>query len=72
MERKKLDRIPEVKRLTGLSRSSIYGLMAANEFPKSVVLGSRAVAWVHGEVMDWIEAAIARRDAITPSNTGEH
>lgn len=63
MERKKLIRIEELLELTGQSRSGLYGKIAKNEFPRPVSLGVRAKAWVLGEVIDWIEAAIARRDA---------
>ena len=54
-------RIEEVKRLTGLSRSSIY---ARADFPQPVKLGARAVAWVQSEIDQWIEQRIAAsRDA---------
>jgi len=52
-----------VERATGLSRSSIYELMAHDEFPKPVPLGSRAVGWVESEVLAWVRERIARRDA---------
>lgn len=54
-----LIRRKEVERLTTLSRSRIYALMAQNAFPKSVSLGSMSVAWIESEVRDWIAARIA-------------
>lgn len=54
----KLIRLPAVKEITGLSRSTIY---ADPTFPKQVKIGERAVAWVEGEVRDWIEARMAER-----------
>lgn len=62
-ELKRLIRRQEVETLTGVPRASLYDKMAAGEFPKPVSLGGRAKGWVYGEVIEWIEAAIARRDA---------
>ena len=45
---------------TGLSRATIYRLMEAGEFPQSVKIGLRAVAWPSSEVQEWIQAAIAK------------
>lgn len=51
-------RLPEVKNITGLSRASIYLFMSKGEFPKSVSIGDRAVAWVDSDIQDWIEERI--------------
>lgn len=50
-----LVRMPEVMRLTGLSRSTIYRMVNRGEFPAPVEDGQRAVAWRKREVVDWIE-----------------
>lgn len=57
-------RLPEVKALTGLSRSTVYERIRDGQFPKPVGLGGRNVGWVESEVSAWIEAriAIARGD----------
>lgn len=52
-------RLPEVKRLTALSRSTLYARIAAGELTKPVALGARAVGWPSIE----IEAIIAARIA---------
>ena len=49
-------RLPDVQKLTGLSRSSVYRLEAAGEFPKRVRLSERATAWRENELLDWIDA----------------
>ena len=49
-------RLPEVKRLTGLSRSSLYRLMAKGLFPAQVQISERAVGWREEEVQGWIES----------------
>ena len=44
----------EVSEMTGLSRSSIYAMMAAGEFPRPVRIGARAVRWHENEVRAFI------------------
>ena len=46
-------RLPQVKEITSLSKSSIYRLMEDGDFPKQVSLGSRSVVWVKSQVEDW-------------------
>jgi prophage regulatory protein len=58
----KLIRLREVISITGLSRSTIYKKISEEEFPKSVFLGSRAVAWVETEILDWVKEKIEERD----------
>jgi len=52
-------RLPEVSRQTGLPRSTIYALIAKNEFPLPVKLSQRSVGWVESEITTWIEDRIA-------------
>lgn len=49
-----LIRMKEVVQMTGLSRSTLYRLQQMEEFPKAVKLGCRSVAWVRGDISDWI------------------
>ena len=46
-------RLPQVKELTGLSKSSIYRLIEEGDFPKQIPLGARSVVWVKSHVEDW-------------------
>ena len=46
-------RLPEVKAVTGLGKTSIYELIRDKSFPAPVRLGARAVAWVGSEVTQW-------------------
>ena len=55
-------RLPEVKKVTGLSRSSIYLRLANGEFPKSISLGGRAVGWLESDIQAWLEQK--RRESI--------
>ena len=51
-------RLPEVKRTTGLSSSTIYLRIAEGTFPKPVSLGGRAVGWLEAEIQEWLERRI--------------
>lgn len=60
---KKFIRLPEVKNKTGLSRSSIYLRMSNGEFPRSISLGSRAIAWLYADIEQWLDERIAASKA---------
>lgn len=45
----------KVQARTGLSRSSIYQMMAEGRFPKPIHLGTRAVGWLEHSINQWIE-----------------
>ena len=47
-------RRPEVQKLTGLSRSTIYDLMAKGAFPRPVRLTAKAVAWPESAIAEWL------------------
>ncbi len=51
-------RLPEVRRTTGLSRSTLYMRIAEGKFPKPVNLGGRAVGWLQSEVEAWLERQV--------------
>ena len=53
-------RLTEVKKRTGLSRSSIYAKIAEGEFPSQVSLGKRAIGFVEAEIDSWIAQQIER------------
>lgn len=59
----RLLRLPQVMHRTGLARATIYRMIAAGEFPRSVQLSARSVAWSEADVNDWIEARIAGKGA---------
>ncbi len=61
LAREKLIRLPAVEAMTGLKRSSIYAYMRAGNFPGSVRLGVRAVAWRESQVQDWCVARTETR-----------
>ncbi len=53
----RLLRLPDVERLTGLRKSSIYtymGKVNGHGFPVPVRLTARSVAWRESDVLRWI------------------
>lgn len=48
-------RFADVQRSTGLSRSAIYRLLAAGDFPVPIQLGPRRVGFASDEIQRWIE-----------------
>lgn len=54
-------RLPAVKSRTGLSRSSIYAMVAEGAFPSQVSLGKRAIGFVESEIDEWIFLRIENR-----------
>ena len=52
-------RLPTVKAITGLSRSTIYLRMSEGSFPEKISLGSRAVGWLETEGQDWLDERIS-------------
>ncbi|WP_353954820.1 pyocin activator PrtN family protein [Pseudomonas siliginis] len=60
-------RLTEVKRITGLSGSTIYKMVNEGKFPRQVSLGGRAVAWVRSEVLTWGKARPRTSQACSPS-----
>lgn len=49
-------RRPEVENRTGLSRSTIYAMMADGTFPKPIRLGKRAVGWRDSDIAAWLDS----------------
>ena len=47
-------RRPAVQELTGLSRSTIYELMAKGAFPRPIRLTAKAVAWPESAIANWL------------------
>lgn len=50
----RLLRLPEVERLTGLRRSTIYEQMQRGVFPRSGRAGRRSAVWPESAVQSWI------------------
>jgi prophage regulatory protein len=61
-------RLPELKSVTGLSKSSLYALIRAKSFPSPIQLGPRTVAWVRSEVRQWATERISKSRSASPQN----
>lgn len=48
-------RLPQLQRRVPLSRSRLYELVAAGEFPRPISLGPRAVGWIAAEIDEWLQ-----------------
>ncbi|WP_339410225.1 helix-turn-helix transcriptional regulator [Pseudomonas sp. EA_35y_Pfl2_R5] len=51
-------RLPTVCALVGLSKSQIYRLIRAGEFPAAIPLGANSVAWPAERVNAWVSEKI--------------
>ena len=51
-------RLPDVMKMTGLSRSTIYVAISQDVFPKQVHLGPRSVGWLKREIDEWVKQRI--------------
>ena len=58
-----IKRLNGVISMVGLSRSTIYSLMAADKFPKSIPLGARSVGWLESDIQAWIDSRITASNA---------
>src|SRR5262249_12605088 len=51
-------RLPQVCKMTGLCRSSIYQMEADRLFPTRVKISARSVGWIESEVQGWLRQRI--------------
>jgi len=62
---KQIYRFPEVMKLTGLSRSSIYLAVSKEEFPKPIKIGRRAVGWPNDVIEKWVQKLMEKNNENT-------
>ena len=55
-----LIKLKEVQKRSGLSRTMVYELMRRKEFPQSIAVSKRGVAWIEHEVAQWIHRKISK------------
>lgn len=61
-------RLREVKRIIGLSTTTIYVMAKEGTFPKQIRLGGNSVAWIKSEVLAWAREQVARsRGHVAPT-----
>jgi len=54
-------RLSQVMAITGYKRTAIYELMKKSAFPKSYLIGARAVGWDSLEVAAWVNSKLDRK-----------
>jgi len=52
----KLLNLRQVVELVGLSRTTLWRLERAGQFPRRVQVSTKAVRWHQAEIFDWIES----------------
>jgi prophage regulatory protein len=52
-------RMDQVRKRTGLSRSTIYERIKLGRFPQPIRLGARSVAWIESEITAWLWEQVA-------------
>ena len=62
-------KLPEVRRISGLSTPTIYRQAVSGKFPKQVKLGEKSVAWIRAEVDQWAASKAAARVDQAPAAT---
>ncbi|MDR0273983.1 MAG: AlpA family phage regulatory protein [Burkholderiaceae bacterium] len=56
--RDRLLRIPDVERIAGIKKSTVYGLMREGKFPSCVRVTRRLSAWPESAVLNWVQQRI--------------
>jgi prophage regulatory protein len=57
-EQRALWRLPKVREVCGLSRTTLYRLISSGRFPRPIPLSTRTVAWDSRAVIAWIDGRI--------------
>ena len=58
----KVIRLPQVEEKVGLSRASIWRLVAAGHIPKPIKISARASGWIESEIDEFIQRRAESRN----------
>jgi prophage regulatory protein len=61
-ESRRILRLPDVMRKSGLARDTLYRRARTGDFPKPVKLSERASGWFEDEIDAWLAQRAAERD----------
>ena len=64
-------RCPDVVRLTGLSKATVYREIKAARFPEPLQIGPRAVGWRRDEIEEWIKSRERAKIGFLNSDAGQ-
>ena len=59
----RLIKMQEVLRICGMSRSTLYRLVAKGQFPAPLRLGPRAARWRLHDVIEWVDGLPTANEA---------
>ena len=59
----------DVENLTGLSRSTLYAMMADGNFPSPIKLGKRAVGWQDTDLTEWIASRPKKSNPVSQAES---
>ena len=62
LEERRIIRMDEVSKLTGLAKATIYKKVSDGSFPPPIRLGARSVGWRLSDVVAWLQAPERRWD----------
>lgn len=55
-------RFPDVKKMTGLSRTTIWRLEKQDAFPKTIKITGHVNGWLEREIKEWISSKMEARN----------
>ena len=61
VQAQELIRLPEVMKMTCLSRAGVYKLIKDNKFPRQTKMTPRCSVWIKSEIQDFINEKINMR-----------
>jgi prophage regulatory protein len=67
VQRDRFLRMPELTKVTGLQRSTLYRLMRDGQFVQAVKITPRCTAWPESLVLAWVQDRIAASIKAAPS-----
>jgi prophage regulatory protein len=54
--RHRIIRMPEIIKITGASKSTIYRWIKNKKFPDRCKLSERMSGWLYGDIIDWLQS----------------
>jgi prophage regulatory protein len=64
MSKNNIIRLLQAIAKTGLSRSTIYAMLARGEFPQKIQLSTRSIGFLESEVDQWLADKAAARNEV--------
>lgn len=49
-------RLPEVENITGLKKTTVYGLIKEGKFPRQIRVTRRVSVWSEAAILSWVQS----------------